>query len=53
MLNKVGAKPTRSSQVKPQWPGAQQGGRRMPRDPHRLLPQVASEVTVFNQQENY
>jgi len=34
-LNKVGAKPTRSSQVKPQWPGAQQGGRKTPRDPPR------------------
>ena len=34
-LNKVGEKPTRSSQVKPQCPGAQQGGRRTPRDPPR------------------
>ena len=38
-------------QVKPQCPGAQQGGRRMPRDPHGLLLQLASEVTVFNQPE--
>ena len=51
MLNKVGAKPTRSSQVKPQCPGAQQGGRRTPRDPHGLLLQLASEVIVFNQLE--
>ena len=47
----MGAKPTRSSQVKPQCPGVHKEDVERLETPHGLLPQVASEVTVFNQPE--
>ena len=39
----MGAKPTPSSQVKPQWPGAHKEDVDAPRDPLGLLPLAASE----------
>ena len=39
----MGAKPTPSSQVKPQWPGAHKEDDEAPRDPLGLLPLAASE----------
>ena len=50
-LNKVGTKPTHSSQVKPQCLGPHKEDVKRLETPHGLLPLLASEVTVFSQLE--
>ena len=46
-LNKVEKIPPIDPQVKPQVPGAQQGGRERRETPNGLSPPVASKVTRF------
>jgi len=48
-----GSKPTPSSQVKPQWPGAHKEDDEAPRDCPQPATPCSFRVTVFNQLKNF